>query len=404
MDFSLTEEQAQLQATARSFAYDELAPASIEADAQTDPERCFSPELLKRASQLGLRTLKIPREYGGYGADCVTEVLVLEELCAGDVGFGMSVQHAWREGYCLARLTSDEQRERYLPDFLDDPTYLTSLGMTEEHFGSDSSGSSEDPKDGPRTRAVLSADGSHWVLNGSKRWITNANISRIAIILARTDDTVAWRQGVSMFLVPTDTPGYRVGRIEDKLGVRMNPNAEIILDDCRIPADNLLGERNQGIEMRERIGAGSKVKEATKALGVARAAHEEAVAYARERVQGGRPIIGHQSVAAALVDMEMAIEGVRSMIWRTAWCVDHQTPQASRMEAMAKECASQVAVQVATSALELHGAYGVQRGRRIEKLMRDAATMLHTGGGGHAVKAILGAATARQQPVAVFAL
>ena len=391
MEFSLTAEQAELQQIARTFACEEVLPASLEADARSDPAECPSLELVRRASELGLRTLKIPVEYGGRGASCVTEVLVLEELCAGDAGFGMSLHHAWREGYCLARLTSAEQRDRFLPDFLDDPTYLTSLAMTEEHFGSDSAGSSEDPADGPRTSARWDDSDRTWVLNGRKRWITNANIGRIALVLARTDDTVPWRQGVSMFLVPTDTPGYQVGRIEDKLGLRMNPNAEIILEDCRVPEGNLLGDLHGGIAMRERLGAGSKVKEAAKSLGVARAAYDEALSYARGRVQGGRPIVEHQSVAATLVEMEAAIELVRSLVWRAAWAVDERAPDASRLESLAKESASRTAMQVATAALELHGSYGVLRSGRIQKLVRDAATMLHTGTANHALKALLGA-------------
>jgi alkylation response protein AidB-like acyl-CoA dehydrogenase len=392
MDFALSSAQEQLQRLTRRFATEELTPESLVADSRVDPVDCYAPELVKRASELGLRTLKIPREYGGHGADCLTEVIVLEELCTGDVGFGMSLQHAWREGYALAALATPDQRDRYLPDFLADPTYLTSLAITEEHFGSDSSGSSDDPADGPRTRAVRVGD--EWVLNGAKRWITNANVGRIAFVLARTDDAVPWRQGCSLFLVPTDTPGYRVGRIEDKLGIRMNPNAEIILDDCRVPAGNLFGELNQGSVALARMARGSKAKTATKALGIARAAYEEAVTYARARVQGGRPIVEHQLVSARLVEMEASIEAVRSLIWRAAWSVDRGLAQASRLEAMAKASASEVAVAVATAALELHGSYGIQRGRRIEKLMRDAAAILHTGVGNHALRAQLGRALA----------
>lgn len=392
MDFALTEEQAAWQELTRRFVYDELIPASVAADAAVDPVDCFSPELVRRASELGLRTLKVPKELGGHGSDCVTEVIVLEELCTGDVGFGMSLQHAWREGHALAAYTTDEQRERFLPDFLADPLYLTSLGITEPHFGSDSGASSEDPADGPRTTAVL--DGDEWVLNGGKRWITNANVSRIVFLVARTDPTVPWRQGTSLFLVPTDSPGYKVGRIEDKLGIRMNPNAEIVLTDCRIPAGNLVGELNRGMESLARMSAGSKVKTATKAFGVARAAYEEALAYARERVQGGRRIIEHQAISSMFVDMEAALETTRAMIWRTAWCVDQELPEARRMETMSKIHASEMAVEVAAKALQVFGAYGVQRGRRIEKLMRDAAAVLHTGVGNQAARSVLAKAYA----------
>jgi acyl-CoA dehydrogenase len=387
MDFTLTPEQAELRATARKFAYEELKPASYIADRNVDPVDCFSPDLVRRASELGLRTMALPREYGGVDANVLTQMLVLEELCTGDVGFGMSLQHAWREGRALATLTTDEQRERFLPGFLDDPTALTSLGMTESHFGSDGAGHSDDPADGPQTTAVR--DGDEWVINGSKRWITNANISKVVFLIARTDHSVPWRQGVSLFLVPTDADGYKVGQIEDKMGIRMNPNAEIVLNDCRIPASYLVGEVNGGMAALARMGPGSKAKTGAKALGTARAAYEEALAYAQVRVQGGKPIFQHQAVGNRLAEMWADLEMVRTLIWRAAWAVDNREPDAGRLESMAKARASEIGVQVAIAALEIHGSYGIQRGGRIEKLVRDAAAILHTGTANDAIKSIV---------------
>ena len=388
MEFDLNEEQLAWQTKARAFAYEELRPAALEADLRPDPTDCFMPEMVERASQLGLRTLAIPREHGGGGADTLTEVLVLEELCVGDVGFGMTLQHAWREGSWLARWVPDELRDRFLPAFLEDPGFLTSIAMTEEHFGSDAKADSRDPADGPRTTAVR--DGSQWVLEGRKRWITNANVARIAFVMARTDTSVPWRDGTSMFLVPTDTPGYGIGRIEDKLGIRTNQNAEIVLEDCRIPLGNLVGELHGGAALRSRIGAGGSVKEGVKALGVARAAYEDALAWCRERVQGGRRLVEHETVASTFAEMAMRIEMARSLCWRAAWSVDTSRPQAGLLEAMAMRSAKEVAADVTSAAMELHGAYGVQRERGIEKYARDALSLLHTGEGGHAQKLSIG--------------
>ncbi|MEX0705970.1 MAG: acyl-CoA dehydrogenase family protein, partial [Nitriliruptoraceae bacterium] len=367
----------------------ELRPAALEADHRQDPADCFMPDMVRRSSELGLRTLTIPKEYGGGGADVLTEVIVLEELCTGDVGFGMTIQHPWREGRWLAQYLSDEQRERFLPEFMADPLYLTSTAQTEEHWGSDSKHPTTDPADGPRTTAVL--DGDEWVINGRKRWISNSNVNRIAFVMARTDTTVPWRQGVSILLVPSDTPGYSIGRVEDKLGIRTNQNAEIILEDCRVPASNLLGPLNGGAELRSRMGAGSGVKEGVKSLGIARAAYETAMDWAHERVQGGGPLIGHQSIALSFGEMAMRIEMVRSLCWRAASYVDTGDPQAGIFESMAMRAAKEAAVDVAVEALEIHGAYGLQRDREVQKLVRDAVSMLHTAEGGHAHKSRLGA-------------
>ncbi len=389
MDLRLTDEQRHWQQLAKVFADEELRPAALEADRRQDPADCYMPDLVRRASELGLRTLTIPVEHGGAGADVLTEVLVLEELCAGDVGFGMTIQHAWREGRWLATELTDEQRDRFLPGFLKDPGYLTSTAQTEEHFGSDSKGSSADPADGIRTTAVRDGDG--WVIDGRKRWISNANVSRLAFVMARTDTTVPWREGVSLFLVPTDTPGYRIGRIEDKLGIRTNQNAEIVFENCRVPAENLVGELHRGVGHRSRMGAGSGVKEGVKALGIARAAYEMAMRWAHERVQGGGPLIEHQAVAVSFAEMAMKIEMARSLAWRAATYVDQGAPDASTFEALSMRASKEVAVQVSVEALELHGAYGIQRERGIEKCARDALSMLHTGEGGHIQKARLGA-------------
>lgn len=375
MDFWLTEQQLELQQVARRFAYEEIQPRARELDRAVDPRDAYPRDLVRRASELGLRTMKVPRELGGLGADILTEVIVLEEIAVGDVGFAMTLAHCWREGYFIATCTTAEQRSRFLPEFMADPEYVTSFAQTEDHAGSDNGlPYTADVESGPRTSAVL--DGDEWVINGRKRFITNGNTSHLTVLMARTDRTVPFTRGISAFLVPMDTPGVRVGRIEDKFGLRLNQNVEIIFEDARIPCDNLVGALNDGHRVLEPIRFGSKTREAVRALGAARAAYEFADAYARERVQGGAPIIQHGSVATALGTMATEIELARTMIWRAAWAADHDRDRARPLEDMAKLTASEMAIRVAPRAMQLFGARGAMRDYPMEKLVRDAATIL----------------------------
>lgn len=240
MEFSLTEQQRELQQLARRFAYGEARPRARELDRKTEPRATYPADLLERAAQLGLRTLKIPAAYGGQGIDCLTRVILLQELCAGDVSVGNPLAHTWREGWTLAELTTDAQRERFLNDFLQDELYSTALAITEEHAGSGVSlPYTESPRADPRATAELR--NGRWVLNGSKRWITNGNVAQLTIVVARTDALVPWTEGISLFLVPSTAKGFGVGRIEDKLGWRLNQNVEVIFEGCEIPEDYLLG-------------------------------------------------------------------------------------------------------------------------------------------------------------------
>ena len=385
MDFSLTEEQLELQAIARKFAAERIRPRTRELDQLADPADAWPADLFREASKLGLRTFKLPKELGGRGADTLTELIVLEELCVGDVAFGSSLAHPWREGMMLAHAATPETRVRLLQPFLDDDDAMTALGITEPHAGSDNaSGFDADLAAGPATRAIR--DGDQFVLNGTKRFITAGNVARFMIVFARTDPSVPWRQGLSAIVVPTDTPGYRCVHVMDKLGLRPNPNTEVVFEHCRVPVGNLLGEENRGLELLVRFGGASKVKEAVKSLGAARAAYEEAVTWAHSRVQGGKEIIKHQVIAHRLADMAAEIEMCRSLCWRAGWSVDHDPVGGLRLQTMAKVKTCDMAARVAVEALEIFGGYGVLKDNPIEKIVRDAVTMLHTTGGSDALR------------------
>jgi acyl-CoA dehydrogenase len=385
MDFTLNDEQRHWVGITRRFAIERIRPRARELDRMSDPRETFPIDLLREASRLGLRTLKIPKEHGGAGVCCLTEVMVQEELAYGDIGFGMTLQHAWREGHILASGTTEAQRRRFLPVFMEDDTALLSFSISEPHAGTDhKTPYFEDLQAGPRTTAVR--DGDHWVINGRKAWTTNANVAKLVVLAARTDTKVPWPDGISFFVVPTNTPGFRIERVLDKVGIRLNQNAHYALENVRIPADNLLGELNRGRAFVHRFSQGSGAKEGAKALGVARAALELAIDYGKKRVQGGQPIIRHQSIGHTLVDIATEVEMARTLVWRAASAIDNKLPEADRLENMAKVAASEVCVKAATRSLEVFGGQGVLRDNPIEKLARDALCMMHTGAGNHGVR------------------
>lgn len=385
MDFQLGEEQRHWVGVARKFAIERIRPRARELDRMTDPRETFPKDLIRESSKLGLRTLKIPKEYGGAGISCLTEVMVQEELAYGDIGFGMTLQHAWREGHILASGTTDAQRKRFLPAFLEDDTALLSFSISEPHAGTDhKTPYFEDLAAGVATTAVR--DGDHWVINGKKAWTTNCNVAKYVILAARTNPKVPWPDGISFFVVPTDTKGFKIDVVLDKLGIRLNQNGHYSLDNVRIPADNLLGELNKGRKFVHRFSQGSGAKEGAKALGIARAALDLAIDYGKKRVQGGQPIIRHQSIGHTLVDIATEIEMARTLIWRAAWAIDNKQPEADRLENMAKVAASEVCVKAATRSLEVFGGQGILRDNPIEKLARDALCMMHTGAGNHGVR------------------
>ena len=387
MDFALSPLQVRLRKIARDFARDEVRPWARTAERETDALRRVPTELVRAASKLGLRLLTLPARMGGHDADTLTQVIVLEELCAGDVGFGLALMHVWREGWILDRLADVEQRRRFLKPLIDDDTQLTALAMTETEAGSDVGMPYEGSlASGPTTRAVR--DGDEWVLNGRKIYITNAVNAGLVLVVARTDRDVRWTDGTSLFAVPAGTPGMHQMPPEEALGAINRLGGDIIFENCRVPLGNLLGPLNGFHNLH--LGRGNKVKEATKALGVGRAALESALGEAHRRVQGGRPIIEHQLVAGSLADMATELEMARSLIWRAAWAVDNEPAAVTALEDMAKVATTEIVMSVATRSLQVWGHAGALNSNPIEKLVRDAAVMLLPPIGNSAARSRLG--------------
>ncbi len=379
MDFGLTEEQRALRELAREFADKEVRPVAMERDHIADHRACFPEDLIRRGSELGLRALCVPKAYGGPGIrDMLTLVVVAEELAVGDPGVAMSLVQTCRLSRLLADAGTKDQQDRFFHALRDDPLCLLSIGASEPDAGSDTVLPYEGADVALRLTAVRQGD--HYMLNGVKHFITNAGASKLYYVLARTDPAKGLREGVTALLVPADTPGFRIGREHDKMGRRLQRNGELIFENARVPAANRLGEEGQGHSLFARFLRGGVTIPAAIAVGVARAAYTAALAHAGTRVQGGRPIREHQTIANMLADMYGQIEAARALVWRSAWAIDTDAPEAAQLALMAKVIASEMAVRVCITAMEVFGGYGYMRDLPMEKHVRDALSFLHSDG------------------------
>ncbi len=242
MDFTLSNEQRAWQMTARKFAEDEIRPISLARDAIADARETFDWDIIKKGSKLGLRTLAVPKQWGGHGTDFVTQALVMSELARADSAISKTFSQCWKWSHLIAATCTDEQKRRFLTPFLEDDSFLLGKGITEPGAGSDNRLPPDDPKAGLKLRAER--DGDEWILNGEKCFIANGSVGKLFFIDARTDPHVPLRQGTTMFLVPRDTPGFRIGKVFNKNGWRFYQNAEMIFENARVPHANVVGPVN----------------------------------------------------------------------------------------------------------------------------------------------------------------
>lgn len=351
----LSAEQEQVRDSVREFARAELAPGA----AQRDREGQFPSEALKRAAALGLFGVTVPETWGGAGLDTVSLSLALEEIAAADGAAStiLSVNNSVVCGPLLA-FGTDAQKARWLRP-LASGALLGCFCLTEPQAGSDAAA----------ITASARRDGELWVLDGTKQFITSGKNADIAIVFAVTDKA-AGKKGISAFVVPTNTPGYVVARLEDKLGQRSSDTAQIVFDNCRVPADHLLGAEGTGYRIALSNLEGGRIGIASQAVGMARAALEAAVAYARERRQFGKPIIEHQAVAFRLADMATQIEAARQMVHHAAALRDAGRP-CLKEASMAKLFSSEIAERVCSDAIQIHGGYGYLADFPVERIYRD---------------------------------
>ena len=357
MDFDLSQDQQAIRDMVRDFARNEIAPAAGGWDeAETFPE-----ELFRKLGELGMLGVLVPEEYGGAGLGYVEYVAILEEIGAADgsVGLGVAAHNSLCTNH-IYTFGSEEQRRRYLPK-LASGEWMGAWGLTEPLAGSDAGG----------TRTTARREGDGWVLNGEKTFITHASVGRVAVVMARSQPEKEKHHGISAFIVPLDTPGVRPGKKERKLGMRASDTATLVMEDCRIPADHLLGEEGEGFIQAMKILDGGRISIAALALGIARGALDAALAYAPVREQFGRPIASSQMIRAKLADMGTMVEAARLLTYKAAVLKDRgQT--VTRESSMAKVYASEVAVKVAEEAIQIFGGYGYTRDYPVERAWRDA--------------------------------
>jgi len=356
MNFELSPEQKMIRDTARDLATREILPQAAEIDrTHTFPRKIFS-----RLGELGLLGIMVPEEWGGAGMDALSYAVALEEIaraCA-STAVAMSVQSSLVAAPILKEGT-DAQRARWLPD-LAAGRKIGCFALSEPEAGSDAKAQ--------RTRATRNGD--RWVLNGTKNFITNAPVADLAIVLATTDPAKGGR-GITAFLVPMESPGLTLGPPDDKLGIRGAPSAQVFLTDCAVGDDGRLGPEGEGFKIAMRALDGGRIGIAAQALGIARAAFEDAVRYARERKTFGLPIAEHQAIQFKLADMRTEIEAARMLLWRAA--VKKDSGGAYSTDAsMAKLFASEVANRAAKEAVQIFGGYGYLRDYPAERHFRDA--------------------------------
>ncbi len=351
----LNESQRMIRDTLRDFARERLAPNA----AQWDREAAFPREALSDLADLGVWGMTVPEQWGGAGLDYVSLVLAIEEIAAGDGATStiLSVQNSLVCGI-LAKYGSDEQKERWLKGAASGDL-LGCFCLTEPHVGSDAAAI--------KTRATR--DGDHWVLNGVKQFITSGKHAQIAIAFAVTDPA-AGKKGISCFCVPTDANGYVVARLEEKLGQHASDTAQILFEDCRVPAGCLLGAEGDGYRIALSNLEAGRLGIAAQSVGMARAALEAAVAYAREREAFGKPIVEHQAVAFRLADMATQVEAARQLLWHAASLKDAGQP-CLKEASMAKLFASEMAEKVCSAAIQIHGGYGYVADFPVERIYRD---------------------------------
>ena len=378
MDFQLSEEQLHWRSVARDFVKEVIEPDVLRRDRLPTAAERIPWDWIRAADALGLRTLGVSPEFGGAGADILTMCVVGEELGVGDLGFAVIMDQCWKTAHLFKDAMTPEQQARFIPPFVADPEATTAIGITEEGVGSDHQGYHDTPDIALHMSAVR--DGDTYVLNGTKRYISNGSMAKLYFIVARTDMTSTLSEGGAVFVIPHDTPGFRVGFFHEKSSQRLATNGTFHLEDCRVSAENLLvGEGMLG-QLRSKYLPGSKAEAAATVLGVGRAAYEYALSYAKQRVQGGKPIIEHQAGALMLGRMAMLLDAARLQIWKAAWHADQHDPDARVYGLLAKVNASEVAFEVCRLSAEVLGGASIMYEHPVEKYMRDAASFLHSDG------------------------
>ena len=377
MDFEMTEAQKMLYRTTREFAEKEIRPMAKELDKKSNPLDRVDWGLIKKASQLGFRTLTFPEEYGGAGTDCLTTIIHYEALSWGDGGFSHYFFQLHIFGPSIPQMP-EQQRELLLPKIAEDDTFLVGAANTE------SCGATEYvlPYDVPGAafQTVAEKKGDEYVINGTKEYCSNGPIAKMLFVSLQTNPKALLSQSWTQILVPTDTPGLSIGKIHDHMGMRLLPTAELVFDNVRVPARYLIGEEGTALEMHHQIRPWILTIHNAQVLGILQALYDETLEFARTRMVCGKPIIEHPTIKLMLADMRMKIEAGRALTYKTAWNLDHQKEDFqnnTELVYLTKAFLDEAALTIIRNADEIHGGMGTNKEMLTEKLMRDALTMLH---------------------------
>lgn len=355
MDFEYTPEQAHLRKSVREFAEAEIAPHVME----WDEAQQFPLDVIRKCGELGYMGAVIPEDLGGAGLGYIEYSIIIEELSRidGSVGIILAAHNSLCTNH-IYKMGTPEQRRRYIPK-LASGEWIGCWSLTEPEAGSDAAGT--------RTMAVKEDD--CWVLNGAKTFTTNAHYAHVCVAMAVTDRAAA-QHGISAFIIDKDTPGFRPGRKENKLGLRASDTGEVIFENCRLPASQLLGAAGEGFVDSLKVLDSGRVSIAALSIGMAQGAYDAALKYSKLRRQFGRPISEFQAIQHKLVDMAMDIDAARLLNYRAAWMLD-QGRRVTRESSIAKLFASEAAVRIAGEAVQIHGGYGFIKDYPVEKFYRD---------------------------------
>lgn len=355
MDFEFTGDQIQLRKHVREFAEAEIAPHALE----WDENQIFPLDVIKKCGELGFLGAIFPEELGGAGLNYIEYSIIIEELARVDPSVGLIV--AAHNSLCTNHIftaATDEQKQRYIPK-LATGEWIGCWSLTEPEAGSDAAG----------TRSTAIQSGEEWVLNGGKTFTTNAQYADVCVAMFVTD-RAASQHGISAFIIEKDTPGFRVGKKENKLGMRASATGEVLFQDCRVSASQLLGKKNEGFVDSLRILDGGRISIAALAVGTAQGAYDAALRYSKQRKQFGRPISEFQAIQHKLADMATSLEASRLLTYQAGYWKD-KGRRVTKESAMAKLFSSEAAVRICDEALQIHGGYGFIKDYPVEKFYRD---------------------------------
>ncbi|MGN6567735.1 MAG: acyl-CoA dehydrogenase family protein [Flavipsychrobacter sp.] len=356
MDFNYTDTQLQIAEMVREFANKHIRPQMME----WDESQKFPVEVFHKMGELGLMGVLVPTEYGGSGLSYFEYVTVISEIAkvCGSIGLSVAAHNSLCTGHILY-FGNEEQKKKYLPK-LATGEWIGAWGLTEANTGSDAG----------NMRCTATKDGDHWILNGTKNWITHGISGNVAVVLARTGEPRS-KNNATAFIVERGTPGFAAGKKENKLGMRASETAELVFDNCRIADTQRMGEVGDGFHQAMKVLDGGRISIAALALGIAKGAYEASVKYAKERHQFDQPIANFQAIAFKLADMALKIEAAELLIYQAA-DKKNRGEKMTKESAMAKYYASEISVQIATDAVQIFGGYGYTKDFPVEKFYRDS--------------------------------